>query len=247
MSGKTMLIVPDAHAHPDYDNRRFTALGNFIASRKFDHVVCLGDWFDYPSLSHYDKGKKSSEGRRIDLDTEVGIDAFERAWAPSRKQKKQPFKLFLEGNHEFRYDRRLNDQAELDGALSKKDLLLEEYWDEVVAYKDEYTLEGITFSHAFTAGNFDKEIGGVNAARTMIVEHKKTVIQGHSHLYSYARDKEIVGLQAGCFFEAEQKMTYMGTSGNARYWRGLTVLNDVRDGDFDIEQINLKRLLREFL
>ena len=59
-----LLIIPDAHAEPNYDNDRFTWLGSLIFEKKPDVVVCLGDWFDMASLSSHDKGKKSFEGRR---------------------------------------------------------------------------------------------------------------------------------------------------------------------------------------
>ena len=37
-----LLIIPDAHAEPNYDNDRFTWLGNLIFEEKPDVVVCLG-------------------------------------------------------------------------------------------------------------------------------------------------------------------------------------------------------------
>ena len=40
-----LLIIPDAHAEPNYDNDRFTWLGNLIFEEKPDVVVCLyRDW-----------------------------------------------------------------------------------------------------------------------------------------------------------------------------------------------------------
>jgi len=59
-----LLIIGDPHAHPDYDNKRFTALGKYILKTKPDIIVCLGDFADMPSLSSYDKGTKGFEGRR---------------------------------------------------------------------------------------------------------------------------------------------------------------------------------------
>ncbi len=53
---KNMLIIPDPHASPDYDNERFSALGEFILSTKPQYIVCLGDMADMSSLSSYDKG-----------------------------------------------------------------------------------------------------------------------------------------------------------------------------------------------
>ena len=52
-----LLIIPDAHAEPNYDNDRFTWLGNLIFEEKPDVVVCLGDWFDMAS-PHIVTGKQ---------------------------------------------------------------------------------------------------------------------------------------------------------------------------------------------
>jgi hypothetical protein len=46
----THLIIPDAHAHPDYSNDRFTWLGKLIGDVRPDVVINIGDWFDLPSL-----------------------------------------------------------------------------------------------------------------------------------------------------------------------------------------------------
>ena len=71
----SILIIPDYHAHPDYDNSRATALGRMIVDTKPDTVLMLGDWADMASLSSYDKGKRSFEGRRYNRDVASAIEA----------------------------------------------------------------------------------------------------------------------------------------------------------------------------
>ena len=38
-----ILVIPDGHAHPDYDNDRFDYLGRFILDQRPDTIVCIGD------------------------------------------------------------------------------------------------------------------------------------------------------------------------------------------------------------
>ena len=38
------LIIPDAHAHPEYDNERFDALGSLILKERPDVIICIGDF-----------------------------------------------------------------------------------------------------------------------------------------------------------------------------------------------------------
>ena len=59
---KDILEVPDQHAHPDHNNDRADWLGKFILDRKPDIVVNMGDTFDLPSLSSFDRGKASFHG-----------------------------------------------------------------------------------------------------------------------------------------------------------------------------------------
>ena len=80
-----ILIIPDPHASPDYDNKRFTALGNLIVDKQPHIVLCLGDMADMPSLSSYDKGTKGFEGRRYKKDVASTIDAQVKLFEPIKK------------------------------------------------------------------------------------------------------------------------------------------------------------------
>ena len=70
-----LLVIPDAHAHPNYDNERFSWAGNLIAEEKPDTIICLGDLADFPSLSGWDKGTASFQGRRYKADCDAAVDA----------------------------------------------------------------------------------------------------------------------------------------------------------------------------
>ena len=129
---KNLLVIPDCHSAPEYDNDRFTALGKFIVDEQPDIIVCLGDFGDMPSLSSYDKGTKGFEGRRYKKDVDSILDAQDKLFAPirkfnenKRKRKEKQYKPKMHmclGNHEDRIDRAINSAPELDGAISMKDL-----------------------------------------------------------------------------------------------------------------------------
>ena len=95
-----ILVVPDPHAHHSHNNDRADWLGKFILDRKPDMVVNMGDTFDLPSLSSFDKGKASFHGASYEKDVNAGLDFLDRMWHPIRKAKrKRPYSVFLEGNH----------------------------------------------------------------------------------------------------------------------------------------------------
>ena len=91
------LIIPDSHALPGEDLRRYEWIGELIMEEMPDVIVDIGDWWDMASLCSYDKGTKSFEGRRYKEDVEVGHKAAELAFGPiikhnntlARKKKKK--------------------------------------------------------------------------------------------------------------------------------------------------------------
>ena len=137
--GKQILVVPDPHAHPSYSNVRADWLGRFIKETKPDVVVNMGDHFDLPSLSSYDKGKSSFNGASYEKDINAGLDFQERMWSPMKKsKKKQPYKVVLEGNHEFRLKRALEYDPQLGGdkyGISFRNFDFDSYYNEVIEYE----------------------------------------------------------------------------------------------------------------
>jgi hypothetical protein len=87
--GRTHLIVPDPHAHPDHGNERFDWLGQLILDLRPDVLVNMGDAGDFPSLASYDRGKRSFHGKSYRRDLDAHLDAQERMWAPKTKAKKK--------------------------------------------------------------------------------------------------------------------------------------------------------------
>ena len=69
------LIIPDTQVKEGIDFEYLTRIGQYIVDVKPDVVIHLGDFADMPSLSSYDVGKKSFEGRRYTKD----IDAANKA------------------------------------------------------------------------------------------------------------------------------------------------------------------------
>ena len=69
--GSKILVIPDVQAKQGHSFAYLNRLGHYIVEKKPDKIICLGDFADMPSLSSYDAGKKSFEGRRYVLDIEA--------------------------------------------------------------------------------------------------------------------------------------------------------------------------------
>ena len=65
------LIIPDTQVKRGVDLSYLEWIGKYIVDKKPDVIVQIGDFADMPSLSSYDVGKKSFEGRRYKDDIEA--------------------------------------------------------------------------------------------------------------------------------------------------------------------------------
>lgn len=208
------LLIGDPHAHPDYDNDRFEWLGKHIVENYYDKIVCIGDFADMPSLSSYDKGKKSFEGRRYSRDIDAAIDAQEKLFGPLREYNETKKRLKMKtyrpefymtlGNHEHRINRVTEDSSELDGVVSVQDLQYEKYGWNTIPFMEVLHLNNWSFSHYFATGVSGRPISGENIGRTLINKNLTSSVQGHSHILDYtmrttATGRRMHGMSIGCY------------------------------------------------
>jgi hypothetical protein len=254
VTAKSLLIIGDAHAKPGVPMRRFDWLGAYILETRPDIIVDMGDWGDFESLSSYDKGKKSFEGRRYKKDVEAVCEARNlvgRALHSVRKRYK-PRKVSLGGNHDWaRVERVGEEHPEFDGTVSVTDQLHHEFGWELYPFLQPVGIAGITFQHYFGSGLMQRPIGGENHAVTLLKTQFKSVCQAHTHLKSEAErtnadGKKIQAFVAGCFLDPTQTEKYAGRA-NAMWCRGLLHLRGVEDGYADhVEWIGIKSLQAEY-
>lgn len=250
---KTYIILPDQHAHSDHHNDRAIWAGQLIKEIRPDVVVNMGDCIDLPSLSSYDKGKRSFHGRSYKSDLDAHLDFQDKLWSPTKRAKKKlPRRIVLEGNHEHRIERALDLSPELTGTLGFKDFLFDEYYDDVVRYEGGtpgvFELDQILFAHYFITGVSGKPISSEHPAYAHLIKNGCSSIAAHTHLFDYTTRTNIQGktmnsIVAGCYQD------YINDwSGNiGRLWRsGITVLRNVEAGDFDVQFISIGALKKEY-
>ncbi len=253
MSKNIHVVIGDAHAKPEVSNRRFDWLGKFILDLALAHpddnvkVIDLGDWEDMPSLSSYDIGKKSYEGRRYQRDLEAAIDARRRTNQAidsynQRAKENHKRRIFVEkfalgGNHsEGRIKKTIDATPMLDGTIGLRDLCHEQFGWNYIPFLEPLNLDGITYQHYFVSGVMGRPIGGESPGLSLIRKTLTSTVCGHSHVLdlSHRTDpsgKSIWGIQAGCFLDEDQWEDYAGPA-NRLWKKGILVLKDVKDGDF---------------
>ena len=255
----TILVVPDSHARPEMNNDRFTALGNFIAEKKPDIIVNIGDMADMASLSTYDIGRVSAEGKRYVEDVEATRDAVSRIMSPvnaeiqrritNRKKRWNPQFHITLGNHENRINRAASCTPSLYGHLSTKDLGYEEAGWKVHPFLVPFVYENIAFQHYFVSGGMGRPIGGANHARSLVVKNYMSSVCGHSHVRDYYEDVDAIGrrrfgLVAGCYDEGDHGYAQ---GSQHRWWSGLVMLHDVHDGHAEPAFFSTDYVKRNFL
>jgi len=245
-----LLVIGDPHAHPDYDNSRFTTLGKYIAREKPQIIVCIGDMADMPSLSSYDRGTKGFEGRRYKKDISAAIDAQKKLFAPINKVRGYKPKLHMcIGNHEDRIVRAVNTTPELDGAIGLHDLKYEDFGWKVTPFKRSVVIQGISFSHYFTSGVAGRPISSVHIGHALVTKLHCSAVQGHSHLFNHSEQtrpdgQKIFGLSAGCFSHPKYTESWCQDT-EYQWWRGVIMLEGLDgEGYYNVIRAITQRSLR---
>lgn len=254
-SGKRVMVLPDVQAKPGLDFSYLRRYGTYMLEKRPEVIVCIGDFADMPSLSSYDKGRKSFEGRRYKRDIEAAQFAMQAFLGPlneynarQRRNKKaeyRPRMVLTLGNHEDRINRAINDDSKLDGVLSVKDLAYEEYGWEVYPFLHVVIVEGVAFSHFIATGVMGRP---ASSAAAQLRKANMSCFSGHKQgkeiAYGYRADgATITSIICGSAYEHDEE--YLGCQGN-RHWRGFFMLNDVSDGAFDEMPISLSYINKKY-
>jgi len=249
------LVLPDCQVRPGDDFSFLTAIGKYIVAKKPDVIINIGDFADMPSLSSYDIGKKSFEGRRYVADIESSKEAMRALLGPlneynenARRTKHKlynPRLVLTLGNHENRINKAVENDAKLEGVLSVDDLAYESFGWEVYPFLDVVVIDNVAYSHYFVTG-----VAG-RPASTAAAQFRKTnmsCVAGHQqglqiHTGSRADGKRLTSIIAGSSYTHDEH--YMGPQGN-KHWRGILVLHEVKDGEFDLMPVSTSYILQKY-
>lgn len=248
------LMIPDIQAKDGVPLDHLTWIGKFIIDKKPDVIVCIGDFADMPSLSSYDKGKKSFEGKRYKIDIEAANIAMDLLLEPMRsynkhqrkmsKKQYKPRMVLTLGNHEQRIARAVDMQAEFDGVIGYHDLPYKDW--EVHDYLKPVIIDGVLYTHYLANPMTGKPYSGT--ALNQLIKVGQSFVVGHKQTLDIATrftldGRQQWGIVAGAAYQHDED--YKGYQGNA-HWRGVIMLHDVHDGSFDPMIVSLKYLKERY-
>lgn len=246
-----IIVIPDTQVRPGVRTDHLEWAGKYIVEKRPDVVVHLGDHWDMPSLSSYDKGKASAEGRRVARDIEAGNAGLAKLSAPIRAARGySPRLVILRGNHEQRIERYVDDHAELGGAVGYHMFNDVELGWEPVPFLEPIQFGGIAFAHYFPRGS-DGNVGqtkrGAPSARAQLLREMQSCVAGHRQgldLAVHTNGKRTLrSIIAGSFYQHSEG--YLSPQGN-HHWQGILMLCDVKDGNYNLVEVGLDYLRRRF-
>lgn len=235
---KIHYVIPDTQIVPGRSLEFIRWIGAHIAEVCPDVVIHLGDHWDMPSLSSYDKGKRSSENRRYYRDIEAGNAAMAMLaeYIPRKTQK-----VFCIGNHEQRIARYVNDHAELEGSLGLSNLLLRGW--HVRPFLVPIVVDGIAYCHFFPRSSDGRVMQNKNGARNARIQAQREFRsctaghqQGFDYHEHYTDSRVIQSMIVGSAYP--YKMGYLTDQGQ-NHFRGVVVKRVYAKGYYDFSRYSL--------
>ena len=264
LNNRTTLFFTDSHTETQDSLQRYFALGNYIAEHKPDTIISGGDFLTLDSLNTFDLNKRGKmEGKRFREEIEHGKRAINAIMngilnlqvnqRASKKRLYHPKLVYIEGNHEERYQRYQDSNPEIKGILEIPEAIdLNKYGWEWVPYRSYYYECGCGFTHIPMNGS-NQPLSGQRLHINAAMDQMQSIFYGHTHtlnVTSIARfgkeHQQVFAINGGMFSE-EVPAYARGSKGIMNWWRGFLMIEHLDDkGRFDLEMVNLDKLLKEY-
>ena len=248
-------MIPDTQIFPGSKTEHIIAAGKCLRKHKPDKIIIIGDWWDMPSLSSYDKpGDKGWETKDVQEDLDVGWEAMNKFLSTVRTKTYDPEIHYCVGNHEDRISR----AADSAGMRMLGKYL---YLDELIlsplrklnvkthSFLEVVQLNGICYSHYFVnpSSLLSNPIGGTienklkNLGHSFSMGHQQQKQTGEVYTCTGQRRR---GLVCGRFYQDYH--SYLGPQKNAQSWSGILMKHEVFQGDYDLMEVSMSYLLKEY-
>ena len=174
------LILSDPH-RPYHDERAWQLMLRVGRDIKPYHLIVNGDLADFYSVSSHSKNPNRALAMDEELrDVRKGLDELDSLGATDKQ--------FIEGNHENRLTRYLQDKApELFNVVDIPELFhLEARGWAHTSYKDDTKIGKVNITH-------DVNAAGRNAVFRALDTYQHSVITGHTHRMQYIVEGNATG------------------------------------------------------
>ena len=176
-----IIFFSDVHI-PYHDKAALKILLDVIKDFQPSILVNNGDFIDCAAVSRHSKNLEQRRSFRKELEIANGVLDQMDALVPKAR------KIFLEGNHEQRLPRYIDEKCpELEGLISiKEKLRLAERGWKHVAYKDDIQIGKVFVTHDVGSA------GRYNAFKCLDT-YAASIVTGHTHRLSYIVEGDATG------------------------------------------------------
>lgn len=241
--GRMGMVIFDTQVKPGVPLEHLEWIGKYIADKRPDFVVQIGDFADMEALSKYDMGTLRGENKRLKKDLQVARTAMDMLTAPFRDIPGYKPELHLTmGNHEDRLDRFANEHPYLEEVVGTHMLNYEEWGWKVHPFLKVVTIDGVDFAHYFISGAMGRPVSSANAMKN---KRTRSSIMGHVQAMDVAFDP--LSHQWFIFggLSCQHDEVYLGPQGND-HRRQILVMHEVKDGKFDPMFVSLRFLEKSY-
>jgi len=243
-----VCVIGDLHVSPGQDLSRIKWIARHIKETKPDHIVQIGDWASFDSVSAHDPiGSVKAKHRpslRQDIEClEDSLALFDRELGPSTIPR-----IVTLGNHEHRVARYEELRAELEGSV----------WDEVLQAFARFRWKTHDFGKVVFIGGVGfvhvplNRIGKPHSSPNIMANNlAHDLIKGHSHVATYltipkiGEDRGVTLIDVGTSLPYGHVESYAKLSQTGWYWGVHDVI--IRNGRIDdFARISMKSLEQRY-
>lgn len=248
-----VLAIGDAHDSPKLEDKaRFFAMGKLARERGISHVVQIGDFADFDSVSTHVaadtiEGKLNNPYTTDIVSLNRALEDFERGLSGHTVTKHVTL-----GNHERRIYQYENQHPQIEGMLTSEleQTFKDRGWS-TTPYGTFYFLGGVGFIHC-ALNRLGKSYGGKLAESTIGNDAVFDIVIGHSHVKREHRapkigpHKHVTVLNLGCALPQGYTQDYVYHSQLAGWWYGVHVLTLQGGQIVGAEAISMHELVSHF-
>ena len=245
--GLRIAVLPDIQNEPGTPTEYLKWAGQYLAIKKPDVIIDLGDFITLASLSTHDsKGSLQLEGRRYQQEIDSAKAAMDKLLTPIHKVSGyDPYLEMTLGNHEHRVIRTVENDPKLEGTISLADLEYEQFGWRVYPFLQPIVVGGVAFCHYFPSGVMGRPI---TSAKALLTKLHMSCVAGHQQGRDIAFSKRADGVDmtaiiSGSFYEHAE--SYLSPFTN-NHWRGFWMLHETKDGSFNEMAVSIGYLKRRF-
>lgn len=214
---------------PYEDKITLRAVEAYMATRRWDGLINLGDFLDFQEISRYNDGRPGAIKGRVGKSFDAGRRVLDRQLSILRAKNRDARYVLLEGNHDYRATTwaekhpEMADLLDVPNGLGLRERRVE--WIPAWSKGKLFRLGNAYFTHGLSTTKYH--------ASVMAARYGVCIYYGHTHdvqefpLVLHGADKTIVGKSLGCLCRYDQQ--YL--QGAPTNWQqAFAVFNVMPDG-----------------